>query len=127
MSSFGGPRLILTVPGGSSRPNKTSSVKKSKFSKLSLMPFCQITADYRDPQTEDDQYVSMRGTLADTEEVLCDADFSKVEGEKICTLTSNVNIGEFRCIRWRTGGDDGLHMDEVDFMDYSENFLCPNC
>ena len=45
MSSFGGPRLILTVPGGSSRPNKTSSVKKSKFSKLSLMPFCQITAD----------------------------------------------------------------------------------
>ena len=44
MSSFGGPRLILTVPGGSSRPNKTSSVKKSKFSKLSLMPFCQITA-----------------------------------------------------------------------------------
>ena len=43
MSSFGGPRLILTVPGGSSRPNKTSSVKKSKFSKLSLMPFCQIT------------------------------------------------------------------------------------
>ena len=45
MSSFGGPRLILTVPGGSSRPNKTSSVKKSKFSKLSLMPFCQITAE----------------------------------------------------------------------------------
>ena len=36
---------ILTVPGGSSRPNKTSSVKKSKFSKLSLMPFCQITAE----------------------------------------------------------------------------------
>ena len=46
MSSFGGPRLILTVPGGSSRPNKTSSVKKSKFSKLSLMPFCQITAEF---------------------------------------------------------------------------------
>ena len=45
MSSFGGPRLILTVPGGGSRPNKTSSVKKSKFSKLSLMPFCQITAE----------------------------------------------------------------------------------
>ena len=48
MSSFGGPRLILTVPGGSSRPNKTSSVKKSKFSKLSLMPFCQITAEHKD-------------------------------------------------------------------------------
>ena len=47
MSSFGGPRLILTVPGGSSRPNKTSSVKKSKFSKLLLMPFCQITADLK--------------------------------------------------------------------------------
>ena len=49
MSSFGGPRLILTVPGGSSRPNKTSSVKKSKFSKLSLMPFCQITAELSHP------------------------------------------------------------------------------
>ena len=48
MSSFGGPRLILTVPGGSSRPNKTSSVKKLKFSKLSLMPFCQITAEFLD-------------------------------------------------------------------------------
>ena len=45
MSTFGGPRLIPTVPGGSSRPNRTSSVKKSKFSKLLLKPFCQITAD----------------------------------------------------------------------------------
>ena len=44
MSSFGGPRLIPTVPEGSSRPNKTTSVKKSKFSKLTLIPFCQITA-----------------------------------------------------------------------------------
>ena len=34
MSTFGGPRLILTVPGGSSRPNKTSSVKKIKIFKI---------------------------------------------------------------------------------------------
>ena len=45
MSTFEGPRLIPTVPGGSSRPNRTSSVKKSKFSKLLLKPFCQITAE----------------------------------------------------------------------------------
>ena len=45
MSTVGGPRLIPTVPGGSSRPNKTSSVKESKFSKLLLKPFCQITAE----------------------------------------------------------------------------------
>ena len=45
MSNFGGPRLIPTVAGGSSRPNRTSSVKKSKFSKLLLKPFCQITAE----------------------------------------------------------------------------------
>ena len=45
MSTVGGPRLIPTVPGGSSRRNKTSSVKKSKFSKLLLKPFCQITAE----------------------------------------------------------------------------------
>ena len=82
--------------------------------------------NYAYPQTEDDQYVSMRGTLADTEEVLCDADFSKVEGEKICTLTSNVNIGEFRCIRWRTGGGDGLRLNEVDFIKYSNIFLGRN-
>ena len=45
MRTFGGLRLIPTVPGGSSRPNRTISVKKSKFSKLLLKPFCQITAD----------------------------------------------------------------------------------
>ena len=45
MSTVGDPRLIPTVTGGSSRPNKTSSVKKSKFSELLLKPFCQITAD----------------------------------------------------------------------------------
>ena len=56
MSSFGGPGLILTVPGGSSRPNKTSSVKKSKFSKLSLMPFCQITAEFKICLFEKPQY-----------------------------------------------------------------------
>ena len=75
--------------------------------------------NYGDPQSDEDQYVTMRGTLADTEEVRCDADFSKVEGEKICTLTSNVNIGEFRCIRWRLGGSasdvDGLRINTVEF------------
>ena len=71
---------------------------------------------YRDPTTNDDQYVTIRGTLADTEEALCDADFSKAEGEKICTLTSNVNIGDFRCIRWRTGGDDGFRINTVEFI-----------
>ena len=75
--------------------------------------------DYRDPQSGEDQYVTMRGTLADTEEELCDADFSIVEGEKICTLTSNVNIREFRCIRWRLGGSardvDGLRIKTVEF------------
>ena len=69
-----------------------------------------------DPQSVEDQYVTMRGTLADTEEVPCEADFSKVEGEKICTLTSNVDIGEFRCIRWRIGGGDGLRIDTVEFI-----------
>ena len=61
MSSFGGPRLILTVPGGSSRPNKTSSVKKSKFSKLSLMPFCQITADFTSvfPRANRSKFISI--------------------------------------------------------------------
>ena len=75
--------------------------------------------DYKDPQSDEDQYLTMRGTLADTEEVRCDADFSIVEGEKICTLTSNVNIGEFRCIRWRLGGSasdvDGLRINTVEF------------
>ena len=43
---FGGPRLIPTVPGGSSRPYKTSSVIKTKFSTLlHNKPFCQITAE----------------------------------------------------------------------------------
>ena len=79
--------------------------------------------DYSHPQSDEDQYVTMRGTLADTEEVRCDADFSRVEGEKICTLTSNVNIGEFRCIRWKLGGGDGLRINTVEFNFIFCNFL----
>ena len=63
--------------------------------------------------TDQPQYVTMRGTLADTEEMLCDADFSTLEGDKVCTLTSDVNIGDFRCVRWRLGGADGWNMGEV--------------
>lgn len=64
--------------------------------------------------TNDAQYITMRGTLADTAEELCDADFSELDGEKNCTLTSDVDIGDFRCIRWRAGGTDGWRIDEVD-------------
>ena len=63
--------------------------------------------------TDQPQYVTMRGTLTDTEEMLCDADFSTLEGDKVCTLTSDVNIGDFRCVRWRLGGADGWNMGEV--------------
>ena len=63
--------------------------------------------------TEDPQFVTIRGTLADTAEMQCDADFSTGEGDKICTLTSDVNIGDFRCIRWRHQGYDGWNMGEV--------------
>ena len=73
MSGFGGPRLIPTVPGGSSRPNKTSSVIKSKFSKLLLKPFCQITAELlvrvslADLESTCEGYLLVRVSLADLE------------------------------------------------------------
>ena len=62
--------------------------------------------------TKNDQFVQMKGTLGGTEEVECEGVFSR-GGEVTCTVKSQVNIGSFRCVSWRTAGHDGWNLDEV--------------
>ena len=59
------------------------------------------------------QYVRITGTLGETEEKRCDADFTRRGEEVTCTVNSEVYIGSYRCVRWRTSGDDGWNLDKV--------------
>ena len=59
------------------------------------------------------QYVTIKGTLGETEEKRCDADFTRRGEEVTCTVNSKVYIGSYRCVRWRTSGDDGWNLDKV--------------
>ena len=59
------------------------------------------------------QYVTIKGTLGETEEKRCDADFTRRGEEVTCTVNSGVYMGSYRCIRWVTGGNDGGNLDKV--------------
>ena len=53
------------------------------------------------------------GALGDTEEMKCDADFENFNSDISCNVYSEVNIGMFKCVRWRTAGTDGWNMARV--------------
>ena len=63
--------------------------------------------------TNNPQYVTIKGTLGETEEKRCDADFTRRGEEVTCTVNSEVYIGSYRCVRWRTGGNNGWNLDKV--------------
>ena len=63
--------------------------------------------------TKDTQYMTVVGILGETEEERCDASFDVKGQEVICTVESKVRIGEYRCVRWRTAGGDGLRFTQV--------------
>ena len=69
--------------------------------------------DLVNSNTGDKQYVTVLGTLGETAEERCEADFNVRGVEVTCTINSAVNIGEYRCVVWRTGGDDGIYFNQV--------------
>ena len=65
--------------------------------------------------TSDAQYVNIRGTHGETGEKTCDANFNVTGQDVMCTIESDVDIGEYLCLEWRTGGDDGWDIVQVSY------------
>ena len=59
------------------------------------------------------QYVKIRGTKGDTEELHCVANFNQIGQDVECTVTSRQIIGTYRCIVWRTTTTDGWGFNQV--------------
>ena len=63
--------------------------------------------------TKGAQFVKIKGTEGETEELQCKADFS-VPGQDVeCTVSSSKNIGTYRCLIWRTTTTDGWGFTKV--------------
>ena len=71
--------------------------------------------DNRYAGTRNAQYVNIRGTLGDTGERRCNANFNVIGQDVICTIESDVEIGEYLCLIWRTGGGDGWDFVKVSY------------
>ena len=67
----------------------------------------------RHAKSEDPQYVMIKGSGGDTEETLCKANFDVYGQNVACTFWSDTDIGDFRCVVLRTGGDDALRLTKV--------------
>ena len=61
----------------------------------------------------DSHFVTITGTESQTEENECDANFEEPGSTLSCTVSSDVMIGEFRCMKWRNVGVDGSRIQEV--------------
>ena len=56
--------------------------------------------------TVDKQYVKIKGTKGETEELECIANFNVNNQDVSCTVESTAEIGHYECVSWRTGGND---------------------
>ena len=65
--------------------------------------------------TTNAQYVNIRGTRGDTGEKRCNANFNVIGQDVICTIESDVDIGVYLCLVWRTGGSDGWDLVKVSY------------
>ena len=63
--------------------------------------------------TAEPQYVKIRGTLGETEEKQCTADFNLIGQNVTCIIWSGATLGNYRCLVWRNGGPDGWDFTEV--------------
>ena len=73
------------------------------------------------PKTHDgssnDHYVKINGTKGELQEQLCDANFYYKGRTVYCSLSSGVNIGEYRCMKWRHDKEnDGSAITKVLFL-----------
>lgn len=71
-----------------------------------------ITDGYWDG-TNAPQYVRIKGTQGVTEELQCVADFSRIGEDAECTVKSSRNIGDIKCIIWRTSSSNGWAFDKL--------------
>ena len=59
------------------------------------------------------QFVKIKGTEGETEELACEANFDVIGQDVQCTVSSSQNIGIYRCIIWRTTTTDGWTFRQV--------------
>ena len=69
--------------------------------------------DLRNAKSTSDQYIKIKGSEGETEEIQCLADFNVINQDVVCTFTSDVSVGEYKCLSLRTGGFDGLDISKV--------------
>ena len=63
--------------------------------------------------TTNPQYVNIKGSRGETGEIQCHANFNVYNQDVTCRIGSDVDIGEYECLVWRTGGGDGWDIDKV--------------
>jgi hypothetical protein len=88
------------------------------FSKLTIAATTKYTITVsitggRYDGTAGSQFVKIKGTEGETEELECAADFDVIGQDVECEVESSKNIGEFKCIDWRTTTGDGWGFDKV--------------
>ena len=72
-------------------------------------------------RTKNSQYVTIKGSEGETEEQQCEADFDVVNQDVLCVFHSSVDIGDYRCVSLRTGGNDGI---DLSMVSHSMRFDC---
>ena len=70
-------------------------------------------ADLANANTRDNQYITIKGTDGEADEVLCVNNFDVIDQDVECRVEGAVDIGEYECVVLRTGGSDGLDLSQV--------------
>ena len=76
----------------------------------------QITVSIKDCSncgTTGSQYVKITGTLEETTEQRCEANFNLIGQDVTCIIQSEENIGDYRCLIWRNDANDGWDITKV--------------
>ena len=73
--------------------------------------------------TVNQQYVKIKGSIGETDEIRCNANFDVINRDVICTFDSDVEIGEYQCVVLRTGGNDGLDLRQVNIWGGDNHFF----
>ena len=60
--------------------------------------------------------MKIRGTLGETEEKQCTANFNLIGQDVTCIIWSEATLGDYRCLVWRNGGPDGWDFTEVSLL-----------
>ena len=73
-----------------------------------------LTPDESWAKSPDKQFVKVVGTLGETEEEECQANFNVDLGSHVtCQLNSKLYVGTVNCVVWRIDGDNGVGLSQV--------------